>query len=75
MTEEGLIISPRENYFDYSDEFEKELVQMSKAGIKGYIIVCGESGDWYKYVLSGDGKVSEYLGNVVFQKRAKRIYK
>ena len=67
-------IKPKEYNFKSDDLFEEELVLMSRAGIKGKVILFGEEGEYYKYVLDGKGKVRVYdFKRVIFYSKPSDI--
>ncbi len=51
---------PVDYSFKLVDEFEEELVFLSRAGVKGFLVFTGEEGEYFKYVLDGEGKVEVY---------------
>jgi len=58
-------VVPIEWTMKWTDYFEEELVFLSRAGVRGYVEVMGEEGEYVKYVLK-DGVVEVYEGAVVY---------
>jgi hypothetical protein len=64
----------KEEDFNWADGwFIEDLKALAKAGVTGEVVLSGELGEWYKYVLKG-GRVEEYEGSVVFPKEPTEIY-
>lgn len=61
-------------YFKWSDEFIRDLLQLQKLGVRGKVVMRGEEGEYYKYVIDDEG-VKDFYGEVVFPETPDRIFK
>jgi len=63
-----------ERYFNWSNDFIKDLLVLKDLGVRGNITCYGEEGEYSKYEINDEG-VKEYCSLVVFPEKPEKVIK
>ena len=69
----GNRVDPISYDIKWSWDFVDELVKLAEQGVVGEVVLTGEEGEWFKFILKY-GRVEEYNAEIVYKDKPDYIY-